>query len=335
MEIEATLERLHVLVDATSVTGCSIAVVQNGRVELAAAGKRDASTGVAVDTDTVFDVASLTKPLVAFAALQLVDAGVLDLDEPVADFSRPVVPDDPRSSKITVRHLLTHTSGLQNIRGKDSLRLFFEPGSWFSYSSVGFMYLQLAVESKTRERLESTLRRLVFEPLGMHSSSLEWQGVYAENEALPHDAGQQLPPHRPVAANASYSLKTTAGDYGAFVRAVLTGDRLRAQTLREWFAPVVMVPLGQIERLHGRPEMTEPGVGWGLGWGVEPVAGTFFQWGKMPGVRSFVMGSRSERVGLVVLTNSNTGLRLALELAAVVLPGEHPALRWVCEGVPE
>src|SRR6185369_1909535 len=216
MGIEAPLgTRLQNLLNAHSVIGASMALVQNGQIELAAAGKKHVATGEPVDAGTVFDAASLTKPLVAYAVLQLVDAGVLSLDERLAEFVRSVVPDDPLAARITARHVLTHTCGLQNLRGKEPLRIFFEPGSRFSYSSVGFMYLQLAVETMTGESIETSVRRLVFEPLGMRSSSLEWRDAFSENEAVPHEASERVEPHRAPAANASYSLKTTAGDYAA------------------------------------------------------------------------------------------------------------------------
>lgn len=328
-------ETLPQLVAATSVVGASVAFVQGECIDVAAAGIRDASTALPVTPETVFDVASLTKPLVAFATLQLAEDGVLDLHQPLAEYTRLLVPDDPRAARITAYHLLSHTCGLQNVRGKEPLRMFFEPGAWFSYSSVGFMYLQLAIEAKTGEPLEDTIARLVFGPLRMASSSLEWRDAFAENEAAPHEGGARLAPHRPPAANASYSLKTTASDYAAFARAVLLGDCLRRDNCQQWFAPVVMVPSGEIERLHAPPEMVEPGIGWGLGWGVEPTADTFFQWGKMAGMRSFVMGNLRCGTALVVLTNSNTGLRLATELVASMLPGPHPAMRWLREGVTE
>lgn len=326
---------LQRLLDAHGVLGASMALLRNGRIEVATAGTKDVATGQAVERDTIFDAASLTKPLVAYAALQLADGGALNLDRPVAEFARPIVPDDPTAARITPRHLLTHTCGLQNLRGTEPLRMYFEPGSRFSYSSVGFMYLQLAIEAATGESLEACVGRLVFEPLGMRSSSLIWRDVFAQNEAVPHEGSERVQPHRAQAANASYSLKTTAGDYGAFVAAVFDRARLKEETWREWLSPTVMVPRGEIVRLDGEPDATEQAIGWGLGWGLETVAGTFFQWGKMTGARAFVMGNPAQRAGVVLLTNANTGLRLMQEVTASVLPGEHPALAWLVNGVSE
>jgi CubicO group peptidase (beta-lactamase class C family) len=335
MQPAISATQLQHLLDRWAVTGASVAVVRHGAVATVAAGLRHAETGQPVTGDTVFDAASLTKPLVSYAVLQLVDAGVLDLDEPLVGFVRPVVADDARALHITTRHLLTHTAGLQNLRDERPLQLFYTPGSWFSYASLGFMYLQMAIEAKTGEPLEATMKRLVFDPLGMPASSLVWRETFAAHEAIPHEHGLQLAGHRALAANASYSLKTTAADYGAFLAAVLAGARLKRDTWRHWLSPAIMLPRGALTQLDGPPLAHEPGIGWGLGWGLEPGVGCFFQWGKMPGMRAFAMGHAASHTGFVVLANSHTGLRLMQPLAEAVLPGEHPAIRLLQTEVTE
>lgn len=326
---------LNGLLADRSVTGASLALIRNGSVQLACAGISDTDTGAPVNEQTVFDAASLTKPMVAYAVLQLVDAGVMDLDEPLAGFAPLIVPDDANAALVTPRHLLSHTGGLQNLRGTQPLQMYFKPGAWFSYASVGFTWLQTAVELRTGEPLESTLQRLVFEPLGMQSSSLQWQERLRERVASPHEGGRRMDKHVAPAANASYSLQTTAADYAAFVVAALKGDRLRPSTHQQWLTVEKNVPKGAAIHLEHEPPETEPDIGWGLGWGIESSRGTFFQWGKMPGVRAFVMGSPAAQSGVVLLTNSNTGLRLMEAVANEALPGEHPATRWLGACVSE
>jgi CubicO group peptidase (beta-lactamase class C family) len=326
---------LQSLVAGHCVTGASLAFVHDGRIELAVAGLKDARGTEPVETQSIFDAASLTKPLVAHAALQLADAGTLPLDEPLSRWTPAIVADDPAAAAITLRHVLTHTCGLQNLPGKDALRVFFAPGSRFSYSSVGFMLLQRAMEAATGEPLEMTLRRLVFLPFGMRSSSLEWHDRFLLDSALPHEGPARLDKHRPPAANASYSLQTTAADYGAFIAAVLRGDRLAPATWKQLRSAAVMVPLGDIVYLDPDAKATEPGIGWTLGWGIETGSGTLFQWGKVPGARALAMVDPGQQSGMVLLTNCNTGLRLMKGLADALLPGEHPAIRWLTEGVTE
>jgi CubicO group peptidase (beta-lactamase class C family) len=328
--------RLTGLVQAFGVTGASVALLRNGATELAAAGVRDAGSGEPVDTGTVFDAASLSKPMVAYAVLQLAESGLLDLDEPLSHRIRPVVPDDPAAALITARHVLSHTCGLQNVLDRgERLRIHFPPGAWFSYSSAGFGYLQAALEAQTGEPLEATMQRLVFEPLGMRSSSFVWQERFAGRAASPHENGVRMDKHRPQLAGASYSLQTTAGDYAAFLSAVLHRGRQGAPAWRQCLAPVAHVPRGSALHLEATPPDTHEGVAWGLGWGLEPRQGTFFQWGKMNGVRAFAMGHPGRQCAVVLLSNSNTGLRLMAAIAGEALPGHHPAIDWLRACVTE
>ena len=329
------MERLHAYLEACSVTGASIALIRNGSIEVVAIGRRDIETNEPVNAQTVFDTASLTKPMVAYAVLQLVDAGVLQLDEPISNFAPSIVPGDPTAALISTRHLLTHTCGLQNLKGNAPFRMYFKPGAWFSYASVGFTYLQSAIELRTGEPLDATMQRLVFDPLGMHSSSLQWRTRFRGNFASPHEKGKQLDKHFASKANASYSLQTTAGDYGAFVAAVLTGDRLSDSTHRQWLTASINVPKGAAVHLDNVQPEVEHDIGWGLGWGIESSHGTFFHWGKMSGVRTFAMGSVPEQSGVVLLTNCNTGLRLMEAVVSEALLGKHPAMGWLDTCVTE
>jgi len=321
--------RLRSLILASSVPGASMAVIRDGALTMTAVGVRDNVKGEPVDDQTVFDAASLSKPMVAYAVLQLVDAGMINLDEALSAYVSPIVEDSPAAARITARHILTHTSGLPNLWSKDPPQVYFHPGTRFSYSSVGFSYLQRAIEAITGESLEINMKRLVFEPLGMRSSSFEWQPQFASNAAQPHENGERLDKHRPPRANASYSLQTTATDYGAFLAAVLSGDRLKEATSKQWLIPAINATKGTAEHLESLPTKTEKDIGWGLGWGLELGRGTFFQWGKVSGVRAFVMGNRLEKSGVVLFTNSNTGLRLVSDIAHAVFPGEHPAIQWL------
>ncbi|MGR4869360.1 serine hydrolase [Variovorax sp. LARHSF232] len=122
----------------------------------------------------------------------------------------------------------------------------------------------------------------------------------------------------PTFRHASYSLQTTAGDYAKFMVAVLNGASLSEATRHQWLTPTVRVPRGDATHLKDSPPKTERDIGWGLGWGVEATDGTFFQWGKMDGIRAFAMGNPTTQSAVVLLTNSNRGLRL-MDAAAVFL----------------
>ena len=172
-----TASAVQQLIADARVPGLSMAVIRDRQAAaLTAVGVRNVQSGAAVDQQTIFSAASLSKPLFAYAVLQLVDAGKLALDTPLSLHVPDYVADDPRAAAITVRHVLSHTSGLPNWRSADlPLKTRFPPGERFSYSGEGFVWLQHVVAAVTGKSIDATLRRLVFEPLGMSRSSYVWQ----------------------------------------------------------------------------------------------------------------------------------------------------------------
>jgi len=328
------------LISTSAVPALSLAVVENGAISrVVAAGVRNATTREPVTEHTIFEAASLSKPVVAYAVLQLVDAGVPSLDEPLARHVPDYIPDDPRAATITVRHVLAHMTGLPNWRSDQRpLRTYFTPGEHFSYSGEGFVYLQRVVERIAGEPLDGVVSRLVFAPLGMRDSSFVWQNRFDANYAAPHD--DALHPgakFKPGAANVAYSLQTTAADYARFLQAVLAGVRLEAKTARLWLTPQVNPPQGRYESLEAEVPDRDPAVAWGLGWGLEPELGTFFHWGWNVGANAFAFGSPTRETALVLLTNGDYGTEIVPEIVAAIFPGHRPSLAWLGyepEGAP-
>jgi CubicO group peptidase (beta-lactamase class C family) len=209
-----------------------MAAIREGRIEsLAAGGVRNAQSAAPVDQQTIFDAASLSKPVFAYAVLQLVDAGALSLDAPLARYVPDYVLDDPRAAAITIRHVLSHTSGLPNWRDADlPLKTYFSPVERFSYSGEGFVWLQRVVETITGDPVDELLHRLVFDPLDHPVRPLEMRqsSFVLQSYADPRDAA--LIPDlkkKPTIANTAASLQTTARDYARFLQAVLSGARLK------------------------------------------------------------------------------------------------------------
>jgi CubicO group peptidase (beta-lactamase class C family) len=308
------------LIADAHVPGLSMAVVRDGRATaLTAVGVRNSLDRAAVDQQTIFDAASLSKPVFAYAVLQMIDAGKLALDTPLSRHVPDYVADDPRAAAVTVRHVLSHTSGLPNWRSADlPLKTYFAPGERFRYSGEGFVWLQRAVEAVTGEPLEATLQRLIFAPFGMHRSSYTWQQAFDSNYADPHDAeGTPGAMTRPSAPNTAASLLTTADDFARFLEAALSGAQLRRDMARHWLEPQVHVP--------------DTSIAWGLGWGLETSSGTFFQWGDNDRGRykAFAMGSTQRRRAAVVLTNGFHGMAIMPKLIGKSLPGPHPAFSWL------
>lgn len=172
------------------IPGLSVALVQGSALAWSRGfGVASRQTGRPVTTDSVFEAASLSKPVVACGALHLCDSGLLDLDTPLSDYSpAPYLPSEPRLPLITARRVLCHTAGLPNWRPKDApLVICLEPGERFSYSGEGYCYLQKVVEQITGRALDHLMRGCILEPLGMSSSSFVWRDAYDDRATQGHD----------------------------------------------------------------------------------------------------------------------------------------------------
>ncbi|HEV2148347.1 MAG TPA: serine hydrolase [Longimicrobiaceae bacterium] len=323
------------LLEEGEVPGAALALVEDGRVAWTRGfGVKHAATGEPVTPGTVFEAASLSKPVFAYAVLKLVDQGRLDLDAPLSRYlPEPYVAGDERLHRITARTVLSHTTGLPNWRrGNQPLRIGMEPGARFSYSGEGYVYLQKAVEHLTGEPLDALVRRLVLEPLGMTSSSFVWQERYDTLKAHAHDAsGRVAGRNRAVLANAASSLETTAGDYGRFLAAVLRGEGLRLETAREMLRPQVAVEEACTQCV-GQPEgARSEAISWGLGWGLQRVEGdtALWHWGDNGNMQAYVAALRGSGRGVVLLTNGANGLSVAPEIVRIALGADQPSFAWL------
>lgn len=310
------------LLEKYKVPGASVAVIIDRKIVMVR-GYGNLHAGLdapPVDEHTVFQAASLSKPVVAYGVHRLVAAGKRDftLDRPLSDYTTPDEPyddDDPRLKQITARMVLSHSAGFPNWRPgywsdeRQPLRVTFDPGTRFRYSGEGYVYLQRVVEEITGETLDLYLQRSVLGPLAMSSSSFVWEERFEAVHAAPHDAkGRQGKKWRPRVALAAGTLQTTASDYAAFLLSVLGDGPARDGS---WLAPE--------SRIDDR-------LGWSLGWGYEKAdeGNLFWQWGDDGPFKALVAGSRDSGTAVVVFTNGERGLRVARPVVERVL-GWSPA----------
>lgn len=314
-DLQAVVERLA---RDNQVCALAYATVRAGKISNS--GGASGCDGARVPTDnSVFQAASLSKPVFAYAVLKLAQEGALDLDAPLVGylpqgylhiqnpfaFGRPPVADRVAAAElraVTARMVLNHTSGLPNW-SSDPLAFDFKPGTGWQYSGEGFMLLQRVVESITNEKLDDFMQHRLFEPLGMFNTAFRWKARFADAFMPGMPRYMEIPE-----ALAPFSLHTSASDYAKFLVALMT-DPPAIQLIVE--APASVVP--------------KLGLGWGLGWGVEHGEnGTFiWQWGNNPGYRAFAMASTSSGDAVVMLTGSENGLAVAEPLVTTVLPGAH------------
>lgn len=317
--------RLPALMESAEIPGLAAAFVRDGEVAwLGSFGVRSRESGAPVTRTTVFQAASLSKPVFAYAVMRLVERGHLELDRPLADYRpHPRLGHEPRSRTITARMVMSHSTGLPNWGG-DTLDLAFDPGTGFGYSGEGYVYLQQVVEEITGRPLEEVVRREVFEPLGMERSSFVWRPRFAGDVALGHDAlGRAGELQRRDEANAAASLLTTAGDYGRFVAAVLSGTGLEAETHRQMLEPQV-----RAEVSHASEEENAQ-IRWALGWGAHRSdPRSLWHWGDNGDHEAFVAAFPERGRGIVYFANSTHGMSIAEEVTRLVSGARHWGPAW-------
>ena len=320
------------LLQKADVPGLSIALIRKGKLVWSGAfGVSNADTKKPVDANTVFEAASLSKPVFAYAVMKLVDEGKLALDSPLNGYlgnNYDVVNDD-RINLITARRVLSHTSGFPNWRGNDrtkTLLIHFKPGEKFSYSGEGMVYLSRVVERITGLRFEEFMQQYALRPLGMTASSYIWRSRYDSLKAYRHDllgrlSGRNQPPDGKEDTahdhgNAAASLQTTALDYARFVIALMKGYGLKKATWQQMLTPQIGV------------DSTYPPIAWGLGIGLEtmPEGEYLWHWGDNGDAKAYVTAFLPEKNAVVYFANGSNGLSITREILDDAIGGDHPAL---------
>lgn len=265
---------------------------------------------VAAPKNTLFNVASLTKPIVTMLTLKLVDAGEWKLDEPLAGYwVDPDVADDPNSRKITTRHILSHQSGFRNWRAYEpdqKLRFNFEPGTDFQYSGEGFEYLKHALENKFQQPLEVLADSLIFSPLHMNDTHFFWDDSVAEARfARWHDAAGEnsYPDHKIQSVSAADNLISTVEDYGRFSEYMLQKGGLSDALYQE-----------MIRQQNGTKNQVKIGLGWEILPALKEEEYALLHSGSDVGVNTLIILLPETGEGLVIFTNSDNGRNLYFKL---------------------
>lgn len=291
------------------IPGLSIAIfINNGLIHNKGFGVKDYShadqPSNAVDENTLFIAASISKPVTAYAALILVERGILSLDEPLTKYLKAkYLPNQEKAQKITLRMILNHTSGLSNDASGEDRKVYFTPGAYFSYSNAGFRYLQQVIEDVTGESFKDFINAEVLEPLNMKASGFSYQDYFEKDMALGHFSGKKIrkEPLRKVKVNASYSLIATPADIVKFAMELCQPTLLKPET-------AALITNQAVKYL--------PQVHWGLGIGIliRPTGNFLWQWGNNVTYQSMMLVNPQSKSGVIIMTNSNNGLPLATEL---------------------
>lgn len=314
-----------------AVPGASVLVLRNGRpVMRQSYGLADLEQNIAATPQTNYRLASVTKQFTAASILILADRGKLNLDDSIRSYL-PSLPEYARS--ITIRHLLTHTSGLfdyEDLIAEDATeqvldvdvlgllekepRTYFAPGANFRYSNTGYAFLALIVEKVSGQSFATFLREEIFAPLGMDGSVAYERGISSvRNRAWGHTRDDGIWKRTDQSITSAVlgdgGIYSSIDDLAKWIAAVDEGKLLRPETWRLAFTPVIATG--------------EKGAGYGMGWYIGEHRGHRAIWhtGETRGFRNALVRFPDDNLAVVILTNRNDPppLPLALSLADAYL----------------
>lgn len=314
------------------VPGVSVAVIDGGRVAWAKGyGLADKERNIPVTPETMFQAASISKPVAGMAALKMVQDGQLDLDANVNEYLTSwQIPDNQFTTehKVTLRGLLNHSAGttvwgfpgyhrdstipstvgvLDGQGNTDSIRVWKEPGESWRYSGGGYTVMQLMMADAAGKPFAQLMDAMVLGPLEMTNSTYE----------------QPLPERRHAQAATAYRGDATAvpGNWHVYPEMAAAGLWTTPTDLAKYALEVQHAYAGEGVVLGQEitREMLVPGMNdHGLGPGISEDRQRFGHGGSNAGFRSQLTGFTEGGRGAVVMTNSDNGGRLAQELLLTI-----------------
>lgn len=319
---------------ARHIPGVALAIVRDGKiVRETGYGLADIENQVRVTPNTVFQIGSVSKQFCATIVMRLVEQGKIGLDKPV----RSYLPTLPALWKdATVRHLLTHTSGIANYTdvpgfialatqpGTDAKlielvakqKLDFAPGTKFNYSNTGYYVLGMLVEKITGKSYAAALQEHICGPLGLAATRMNDWSVIVPNRARGYD------PEATGPTNATYIDMKWPGAAGAIVSTahdlavwLIGQDSAKLLKPESWKAMESPMKLASGESSN-----------YGFGWGIGSLVGapTLSHEGGIPGFHSAVIRVPSRGISVVVLANALPAQ--AGELARKLVGLQEPSL---------
>jgi len=298
------------------VPGVAVAIVADGRVLLQRGyGLADVAASRTVEPTTPFNIASVTKPITAALALLLAEEGALRLDDPVGRF----LPDLPeRYRGITIRQLLTHTSGVDRDLREDNFddpdaaeyrlrldtaSLHATPGERWEYANAGYTLLGWALAKAAGESLADAYARLLFGPLGVRNAAYRRPLRQDSRRALPYavEDGETVPAPYVSGGFASGGLSMSISDLANFARALHDDLLLSEDAKRTLWTPATLA--------DGSPvafEMMAPDASYGMGWFLTRYEGRrlFTHGGGISGYSANLYHFPEEGLSIAVLANA-------------------------------
>ena len=254
----------------SNVPGVAVAVIKNGEIAWTQCiGYADVASKRPVTNQTIFNVGSVSKVVAAWGFMQLIEKGLVKLDDPVNQYLTrwKLPPSAFDNSQVTLKRMLSHTAGLSvhgyggveqgakllpleaSLLGKtkwsgESVSVILEPGTKWKYSGGGYTLAQLLLEERTKETFAEYMKKNVFRPLGLNHSNYEWTEQMKASSATAYDTLGKPIKNRIFTEQAAAGLQTTILDFARFAELSITADPkqlnkvLKPETIRLMQQPV-------------------------------------------------------------------------------------------------
>ena len=308
----------HVIADLMKhyrVPGLSLVLIKDNKIILNKAyGYRNNYTREPVTQETLFEAASITKPVFAFTVLRLAEKNLIDLDKPLWEYLPLPRLTDERYKLMTARHVLSHRSGFPN-HGK---RIIFTPGTEYGYSGEGFEYLQRVVEAVTGKKIEEVLQEELLQPLNMRKTFFSKNQLEAQQISFGHNNDNTLLSTLPEQPGMSYSMYTEPLAFSNFILALSNRKGLSSESYKQFFSLFTPVPAEKISGLGSKEYF-----GLGIYQWDSPVGRAFGHGGNNGDFQCQFDFYDNGKVGFAVFTNSNNGMKLINTLREYLITGKQ------------
>lgn len=309
--------------EQTGTPGISLAIINDGKVVYHTV-KGYSSPDTPMSPATIFEGASLSKPLFAFFVMQLVEKGILDLDTPLHTYlPYKDIAHDERYKKITARMVLSHTTGFPNWRdenGRTGLTIDFEPGTQFQYSGEGYQYLALVLQKllKTDAKgLQKRFHKQVAKPLDLDVTRYIPNTKNQKNKAQAFKNGVWEPKSNQgnTEFGAAYGINSEAKDWAKLIIAWMNKKGLSKEGYAELFKKQTELPEDNPNRASGISHLT-------LGFynGTFPFGNVYGHGGNnSKRFTSLFFFIPESKWGAVLFTNSGFGEQIGIEFFQYIL----------------
>ena len=310
------------------VPSVAVAYIDHGRVAWTAV-YGEQSPGVPATEKTLYNIASLTKPISAEVILRLAAKGKLSLDESMSPYwIDPDLKGNPWTDLLTPRICLSHQTGFANWRRMTNHVLTFQwqPGTKMGYSGEGYNYVARFAEKKMDMPFEALAQQYVFEPIGMKDTSYTPKDWFAGRLAVPHGPDGPAFDLKDWQWQAADLLRTTIGDYAKFVVSVMHDEGLtkslateRHTITRDRVTPEQHAKICATDSSSANCTLSS---GMGLGWQVDHFDKlTLLEHsGSDPGVHTLAFFVPQTQTGVVIFTNGENGSKVIAEVVRLLYP---------------